>query len=151
MYALSGLKNVGLVNIIVHRCPTCGFEAPIIPRVGELHRVIALDLVKQPRPLRGEEIRFLRKYTGLPARQFARLLGVTAPHLSRIENGHTQSFGASTDRLIRAIILTATDGKDARDILLKIADELEPRAKRKPQTQQLPLFTLRGSRWLKAA
>jgi transcriptional regulator with XRE-family HTH domain len=146
-YVLSGLKDVGLVNIAVYRCPQCSYAAPIIPRVGELHRLIALALVTQGSPLRGDQVRFLRKHAGLPARQFANLLGVTPQHLSRVENGH-RPFGAPTDRLIRAITLTATDCKEARRKLLQIAGRLEKGARRE---QPRPLFRLRGGRWLKAA
>ena len=41
IYTMSGLKHVGLVGIQVRQCPRCKDESPIIPRIGELHRVIA--------------------------------------------------------------------------------------------------------------
>ncbi len=91
-YKLSGLDNVVLVGIDVYLCPKCSFEAPIIPRVAALHGVIAHDLTFKRGLLCGNEIRFLRKHAALPANQFARLIGITPQHLSRVENGHTKAL-----------------------------------------------------------
>ncbi|MCL5044312.1 MAG: hypothetical protein M1336_03400 [Deltaproteobacteria bacterium] len=78
--------------------------------------MIALELIKRWRRLSGSEVRFLRKHAGLPARQFARLPGVTPEHLSRLEDGHTQAFGEATDRLIRTVTLSAVDGPKGREL-----------------------------------
>jgi transcriptional regulator with XRE-family HTH domain len=64
------------------------------------------------------------------AEEFAKLVGVSAEHLSRIENGHTESLGKPTDRLVRALTLTAKDGREARTTLLSIADGLKKGTKR---------------------
>lgn len=147
-YGLSGLSNVFLAGITVHTCPRCGVESPVIQRIAELHQVIARVLAQKPASLRGDEIRFLRKHAGFPARKFAALLGVTPEHLSRVENGHTKSLGESADRLARAIATIAKDGEEARDILLKIADELESAH---PKTERKPLFKLEKKHWKAAA
>ena len=141
-YDLSGLKDVLLFGIKVLQCPACGFEAPIVPRVAELHEVIARIIIQKPVPLRGEEIRFLRKHAGFPARKFATLLGVSPVYLSRVENGHTAKLGNPTDRLVRALTLTARDGRAAKDMLMQLAVELEA------QTKQVrhPMFK-NGRRW----
>ncbi len=134
MYRASGLSNLALIGIVVRKCDQCGAEVPVIPRLAELHNVVALDIVNQPGPLSGEEIRFLRKYAGFPAQQFARLLGVSPAHLSRVENGHTAKLGASADRLARALTLAARKTEQAREILLAVADKLEKgKLRRKPE------------------
>lgn len=150
-YLLSGLDDVYLAEVAVYRCPKCRFEAPIIPKAEELHRVIALGLIKRPRRLSGSEVRFLRKHAGLPARQFARLLGVTPEHLSRVENGHTQAFGQPTDRLIRTVTLTAVDGPKARELLLEIADEIGKRAASGRRQQTSLVYRLEKTTWRRAA
>ncbi|MGE0824208.1 MAG: hypothetical protein AB7G75_22730 [Candidatus Binatia bacterium] len=73
----SGLSNVYLTGITVRYCPYCGIESPLIPRVEELHQELARALVRKPALLSGEEVRFLRKHAGLPAQQFAALLGIS--------------------------------------------------------------------------
>lgn len=130
VYKNSGLSAVMLSGIDVYRCPNCEVESPVIPEIAKLHESLAGEIVNKPRLLRGDEIRFLRKYAALPAQKFARLLGVRPEHLSRVENGHTKSFGKNTDRLIRAFTLTAKKGREARLMLLRMADNLEePAAK----------------------
>lgn len=123
-YDLSGLSNVSLVGITVRTCPQCGGEVPVIPRIAELHDVLARSLIQKPTLLSGEEIRFLRKHEGFPAQKFAVLLGITPEHLSRVENGHTNNLGTSADRLARAIATIVKDGETAREVLLQIADQL---------------------------
>jgi transcriptional regulator with XRE-family HTH domain len=95
--------------------------------------------------LKGSEIRFLRKHAGLPAREFAKLVGVSAEHLSRIENGHTDSLGKPTDRLVRALTLTAKDGREARTTLLSIADGLKKGTK--GGKREHPSYALRRQGW----
>jgi putative zinc finger/helix-turn-helix YgiT family protein len=147
-YDLSGLRNIFLAGILVRVCPRCHAEVPVIPRIAELHRVIARALVSKPALLNGEEIRFLRKQAGFPAQKFAALLGVSPEHLSRFENGHYLSLSKSADRLARAIATVANDGETARDVLLKIANELE---KKGQMAEQRPLFSLEQNHWKAAA
>jgi DNA-binding transcriptional regulator YiaG len=125
LYKLSGLKNELLTGIDVFTCPKCNVEMPVIPHAAQLQDCIAEKLALKPKSLAGDEIRFLRKYAGLPAQSFARLIGVRPEHLSRIENGHTKNLGKPTDMLIRALTLTAKQGgAEARTKLLTIADDL---------------------------
>jgi transcriptional regulator with XRE-family HTH domain len=146
---LSGLSNVYLTGITVRSCPQCGVESPLIPRVEALHRELARTIVRKPSLLSGEEIRFLRKYAGFPAQQFAALLGVSPEHLSRIENGHTSTLGSPADRLARAIATIATDGEDAREVLLQVADQVGKPTKKQSRAKRL--VTLERNRWKAAA
>ncbi len=146
-YRESGLKNVFLCGIVVRTCPRCEVESAVIPRIGELHRVIAEALVRKPTHLTGAELRFLRKNAGFPATKFSALLGVNPSHLSRIENGHYKRLGKPTDRLARALAVAAGNGEDVREVLLRLADELESRRLvRKP-----PKFELVRNQWRQAA
>jgi len=146
-YSLSGLDNVWLVGIRVRRCAKCGNELPIIPRIAELHRLIARTLVELRRPLRGQEIRFLRKHAGLAGQAFAAMLGIRPEHLSRVENGHTATFGAPADRLTRAIAaMTTGDTNAARQVLLK-ATALASHTDRTAR----PVTLVAGPRWKRAA
>jgi len=142
---LSGLSNVYLTGITIRFCPQCGVESPLIPRAEALQRELARAVVRKPSLLSGEEVRFLRKYAGFPAQQFAALLGVSPEHLSRIENGHTSSLGPSTDRLARAIAIIATDGEEAREVLLRIADQVGKPTKKHSRAKRV--VTLERNRW----
>ena len=141
-YSSSGVPGILLYGIPVHRCPRCGAETAVFPRIAQLHRVMARELAGKAGPLTGDEVRFLRKGAGLSASRFAALLGVTPEHLSRVENGHYASLGPAADRLARAIALLALDREDAREILLRTAAERGTDTRGRP-----PAFELGRGRW----
>lgn len=103
-YKESGLKGVVLGNITVHECPSCGEVLPEIPKVKQIHKLIAEYLVKKQSPLTGEEFRFLRKTMGISAKELARVLGVTPVTVSRWEN-NKENIGLQSDRLLRALFV----------------------------------------------
>ena len=147
-YKLSGLKSEMLTGIDVYTCPKCHVEMPIIPRAAELQACIADRLVRKSGLLKGDEIRFLRKYAGLPAQNFARLIRISPEHLSRIENGHTDNLGKPTDMLIRALTLTAKQGgPEARNRLLSIANDLALPKSPKARARHENVYVLRPRGW----
>ncbi len=105
----SGLPHVTLHGIEIIRCPVCGNEDPIIPRLNRLMQVIALGIVNKPYRLRGEEIRFLRKYLGKTGEEFARLIHVDKTTLSKWENNDDR-VGDQSERLIRLLALVLGEG-----------------------------------------
>lgn len=134
-----------LSGIVVYRCPKCKSEAPLIPKIVQLHRLMANVLVQKPGPLAGSEIKFLRKNAGFPAKDFAALIGVTPSYLSRVENGAPkhESFGPSVDKLAR---LLGTEGTDAVEGLKKLAG-LQKKKRRLERKFRL----VRGKGWRAAA
>jgi putative zinc finger/helix-turn-helix YgiT family protein len=101
-YAESGLKNVMLKGITLHKCKNCGELLPEIPHIKKLHAKIALELLYKEGSFAGEEIRFLRKEMRLKANELAALLGVHKVTVSRWENNE-EKIGPSSDRLLRYI------------------------------------------------
>lgn len=101
LYTESGLPNVVLHNVEVRRCTSCGEEELVLPRLAQLHRLIAHTLATKPSRLRSEEVRFLRKHIGWSGVDFAKHMGVTPSQVSRWENGDPMSPQA--DRLLRAL------------------------------------------------
>jgi transcriptional regulator with XRE-family HTH domain len=125
---------------------------PIIPRIEELHDLIAGMVVKKVGHLSGDEIRFLRKHAGYPAKDFADLLRINASHLSRVENGHTASLGKQADILARAIVIaTTTVGDAAREVFLEVARQLRMKTLKTKVGYQEPLFSLDKQGWKAAA
>ena len=78
---------VDLVDVTVWRCPHCGEFEVEIPRLAQLHRVIAQAIAVRPVRLTGPEIRFLRTYIGWSGRDFARRFNKSPETISRWENG----------------------------------------------------------------
>jgi len=125
-YKLSGLKRVFLIGIDVEACRACGMESPSIPKPGELHRVIVHYLISKVDRLAGDELRFLRKLPGFPAKKFAELLRITPEHLSGAEN-ERRPLSQSVDKLARAIVAEAMKSKETRSILLQFPTEIGER------------------------
>ena len=102
-YHASGLPGVVLHGVQVSRCPACGAEEVTIPRIEELHRVIAQALIQKPARLVASEVRYLRKYLGWSGTDFARYMGTARETVSRWESGAGQMGGAA-DRLLRVLV-----------------------------------------------
>jgi DNA-binding transcriptional regulator YiaG len=108
-FAESGLKRVRLQGIELIVCDQCGNVDPIIPRVNDLMRLLAIAVIAKPYRLAGDEIRFLRKYLRMTGDEFGRLLHINRTNLSKWENDEDR-VGAQSDRLVRAIALSLGDG-----------------------------------------
>jgi YgiT-type zinc finger domain-containing protein len=109
LFRESGLKNIVLINAEIIKCDKCGNEDPIITRLDDVLKTIALALVNKPSALFGEEIRYLRKYLSMSGETFANHLHVDKSVLSRWENNR-EVAGSRSDLLIRAVVLTLGPG-----------------------------------------
>ena len=104
LYDAQGVR-VTLLGINVKRCSACGESFAGIPKVEELHRVIAYAIALKPARLTAKEVRFLRKYLGWSGTDFANHFGVERETVSRWESGG-QKMNAMADRLIRLAVAT---------------------------------------------
>jgi len=104
-----GLPNVVLQGVELIRCGKCSTEDAIIPKLNELMRVLALAVVCKPYRLRGEDVKFLRKYLKMTNDEFARLIHINKTNLSKWENNHDR-IGPQSDRLIRIMAVILGEG-----------------------------------------
>jgi putative zinc finger/helix-turn-helix YgiT family protein len=142
-YEIGGLPHVELHGVEVTRCEACGKEGIAIPRMGQLHRVLAEAFVTQRRMLAYPEIRFLRKHIGLSAADFSQRMGVARETVSRWETG-AQSMGATADRLLRLLVVThePTESYAVDDFLKELDDEPAPK-----KLSSVPLWNSREKGW----
>jgi putative transcriptional regulator len=110
-YKECGLDNVYLLNMEFRECDGCGVKVPRLKRMPELHATIARAVAMQPCPLRGQDIRFLRKQLGYSAKEWATFLRTDASTLSRWENDQ-QEIGTQSDTLIRLLYFRIRDEKE---------------------------------------
>jgi len=120
-YKESGLSNVVLLNVEVRRCRECGEEEVVLPRIEELHRVLAVAVAEKAERLVPEEIRFLRKYLGWSGVDFAAYFGVKPETVSRWENG-AKRMSLPSERFLRFCALAIEPIEDY-SILLDMAAE----------------------------
>lgn len=125
-YPESGLDNVQLLNVPIWVCPNKHEELEV-PAVEELHNLLAHMIVRQPSPLSGRDIRFVRRRLGLTARDFSAQLGWTPEWQSQLENGHVVA-PRSSDLLMKlacGVLLAKKTGKTPPDDLAPLVEELE--------------------------
>jgi hypothetical protein len=111
LYAECGLPSVVLADVTLHECGVCGERLVAVPRVEELHRAIARGLVGKRARLTHREVRFLRKYLGWSAAEFARYLAVAPEEAARFEDpGAPLAMGEASERLLRLMVSTTVPG-----------------------------------------
>ncbi len=147
-YRASGLDDVFLAGISVFECPSCGNVVPAIPKINELHHVISENLISKNGHLNGREVRFLRKNAGFSSADFSALIGVSAAHLSRVENGHLP-LTETVEKLTRAIVAVVAKEPKVQEILLHHASKLN--AKRKLKVLERKTYRLNKGQWLSLA
>ncbi|MGH7726779.1 MAG: type II TA system antitoxin MqsA family protein [Candidatus Eiseniibacteriota bacterium] len=101
---VAGLR-VLLQKVQVARCSECRTLVPAIPKIAQLHRVIASSLVQKATSLAPPEIRYLRKHLGFSGEEFAHRMGVRRESVSRWETGK-EPMGPVADRLLRLMVVT---------------------------------------------
>jgi len=104
--AASGLSLL-LIGVTLVDCASCGEGGVRIPRLGQLHRLIAQALIRKRGRLDPSEVRFLRKWLGLSGRDFARRMGVTPETVSRWESLNSESrrhLGGPAERALRLLV-----------------------------------------------
>jgi len=138
-YDFGGLPHVELHGLEVTRCPACGMQEVDIPRIEQLHMLLATHFINLTRGLAPVEIRFLRKHIGLSTNDFAKCMGVSRETVSRWETGN-KPMGSQADRLMRLLVATSTRITDyaAKDALKEIDSS-------KPAPKRLPRFGMRAS------
>lgn len=120
-YSSCGLP-VTLIGVRVARCGSCGEHEVVLPRIEELHRLIARTVIRKRHGLSGPEVRFLRKWLGWSGKDFAEVMGVTPETVSRWEAGSLR-IGPQAERLLRMLVATQEPRDDYPASSLR---ELEP-------------------------
>ena len=123
-YLESGLSNVVLDHIPVYECD-CGEQVVGLPNVERLHTLIFERLLTKAGRLRGEEIRFLRKWMGVKSVDFAKMVKVHPTTLSKWE-GDDLAISEERDNLLRfAVVVTigARAKQQMAEAYRKVADQ----------------------------
>lgn len=125
-YPESGLDNVQLINVPVWFCEN-EHEEVQIPAQRELHELLAHMILRKSAPLTGAEVRFLRKRLGWSSKEFAKRIGISPVHVSRIENRGRPIIRPLNLllRLVFASALAARDGKAFPSDMIHVIDQLE--------------------------
>jgi YgiT-type zinc finger domain-containing protein len=118
-YTESGLSNVLLTGIHVYSCPNCAVEVADIPRMNELHLILAKELLLKPVATTGEEFRFLRKETRMRPKEFAERIGVDSKTVLNWEKA--EALSRQNDVTVRFLVATELlQGKELQIVISRI-------------------------------
>lgn len=122
-YTSCGLDNVYLRSVELRVCSECGAEVPRIPRISDLLARIGRSVALQNVPLRGVDLKFLRKQLGMRGSEWAKACKIDPATLSRCENNE-QRMGPQTDLLTRYVYIRALEERERYRVADAIVDRL---------------------------
>lgn len=102
-YTACGLNNVFIHGLDVV-CDDAGNDTIHIPRINQLHRVIAEGIVSHDFAMDGSELRFLRTEMGMTQDQLAQIMGVKKLSVGRWERGES-SIGTVHEAFVRKLAI----------------------------------------------
>ena len=136
-YYESGLTNVVLFGVTLHRCKSCGAEYISIPDLEGLHRALAVAIISKDGRLTPAEVRFLRKSLGWSGADFARKFHVSPSAVSRWESETSRTLMSKANELrLRDMVAHGKKIDDYEKHMEKISLEEISTAKRYTLTHE---------------
>jgi len=130
-YKESGLPSVLLFGMTAHRCQGCQVETVVIPRVSDLNRTLAREILLKPTLLTGRELRFLRIAAGLSPASLAQLLEVTFRTILTWEDSET--LRGPNDIAARMVVAALIFGVGVCVELFKLVKDIRKRNRKAPE------------------
>ena len=91
----------------------------------DLHDAIARDIIGSPRPLRGQETRFLRSQLKLSQRGLAQILRQRRGSVARWEGEPDKKIPGAADSALRMFYALNADGHETARQLIELLGELD--------------------------
>lgn len=123
-YVQCGLDYVYLTNgFEVKETPYgCGYR---IHAIDELHEAIALDITQSNRPIRGQELKFLRSMLGLSQEALGHIISKSRAAVARWEGKRADPIDPTADKLLRAFYLLKKEGCDQAFALIDLFSRID--------------------------
>ena len=105
---------VTLANAVLWRCPSCPFFELEIENLQSLHETIASILLEERRALSGPELRWLRKFVGVPRQLIAKIIPPSSDQILAWETGRepVEERYSTCIRLLAAQRVRVTDFRE---------------------------------------
>jgi transcriptional regulator with XRE-family HTH domain len=110
VYEGAGLPNVVLFGLTAYRCEACNRKTIPVPEASKLHRLLARAVLLKSAPMTGQELRFLKKFSGLTLSALAEKLGVTVQTTLTWEQSKRLRY--PNDLTVRMVIAEASLGEE---------------------------------------
>lgn len=95
-----------------------------IKHVDELHAFVSHKLVTSPRPLRGQELRFLRSILDMSQAALASKMGLTRDAIAKREAAPNDALSPEMDRLLRFLYVMHCDDPEAFAEMKDLMDDI---------------------------
>ena len=122
-YTQSGLDYVYLSGGVIHEKNEYG-DFFTIKDIDNLHHLIGHEIITSPRPLRGQELRFLRSLIDCSQKTLGELMGVTRDTLAKHEADRNKQLPGPMDRMLRVIYVNRTGNNKALQEIMRLLDEI---------------------------
>lgn len=101
-YEISGLEYVVLKNVpVVESKFGKGIEAALLKTI---ERGVATEIIRQLVPIRGAEVKFLRKVMGLSLERFGEPFGLSAPAILKWERAREKRLDPTNEYSVRMYV-----------------------------------------------
>jgi putative transcriptional regulator len=148
-YTASGLDYVYLINgYTVHE--TEDGQAIAINDARGLHDAIARDIIGNTRPIRGQEVRFLRSQLKLSQEGLARVLRTQRGAVARWEAAPAKPIPGAADSALRMFYALKVGGHEVAVKLTELLTEID-RITHELNVMRLSTFDKTGEGWVRAA
>ncbi len=123
-YTMSGLDWVYLEGgYTIHETPY-GTGVAIQDAEG-LHEAISMEIVTQPHPIRGQELRFLRSFLDVSQDGMGKIVGLSRVQIARLEGERNKAITSSADRALRLFFGLRAMKKDLADRIIEVLTEID--------------------------
>ena len=123
-YTDSGLDYVYLINgFTVHKTPHG--DGVSIKDARQLHERIALDLIGQPRPLQGQDVRYLRGMLRVSQEGLAKVLRQQRGSVARWEAEPNKDIPGAADSALRMFYALKACGHEAAMGVVALLQEVD--------------------------
>lgn len=95
-----------------------------ISEVEKLHDFIAHEIITSSRPIRGQEMLFLRKQLMLSQNCLANLMGITRVTIAKAEAKRIENVSPMMDRLLRIIFTLNNKDKKSLSVVAELLDDI---------------------------
>ena len=147
-YTACGLDYVYLLNGYTAHQTSQG-SGVSIKDARALHDRIALDIVGQPHPLRGQEVRFLRGLLRFSQEGLARVLRQQRGSVARWEAAPHKNIPGATDTALRMFYALKAGGHEIAAKLVELLQALDEREEQPDTARAMRLK--KGHHWARIA
>ncbi|MBI1821851.1 MAG: hypothetical protein HY036_09685 [Nitrospirae bacterium] len=101
---VGGLNYIEIRNVPIRVSKDKEIDQIVMVNLGDLEKLVAIEIIKQKIPLHGQEVMFLRKVLGLSMEKFAGCLGLTSGSILKWERAKEKWLTPINEVAVRTLV-----------------------------------------------